>query len=307
MSNTWDYRFAFQIDGPPDVPEEFRRAYENVVESEGGPLFSLFTPAMEQGGALTSDGLPPKLILVFRDSLAVLSLETQSEHVSTFKWKIEDLLGYGLGNFLLSSWLALYPGNLPKDRLQIQFPPQALTYYQDLFRFLLCWSEGVTESTLGRRRDSCRSIAGLPPKFSAFLESYPELGEVSEFFIQPAIQLYKDRPGRWANLLLTAGPHRIIALSDRYREYPSEYGGELRFFPLSCVKSVDWTDLGAGYSAAIRVDVQGVSLASRFSWPVFSGLRPYGLRWTREVEFLLSKVKREQAYDDTAQPSAATG
>lgn len=293
MSNTWEYRFAFRINGAADVPPEFGLAYEQLEGSEGTPLFGLFTPAIEQPRRMTVHWLPPKLILVFQDSLVVFSLENRSNQISTFKRKRENVLGCGLGSFLLNTWLVLCPGDPPTEKLQIQFPSQASKHYHDLLRFLLRWCDGAPGFTLDRRLESYQPMPGLPPKFSAFLESYPELGGASEFFFQPATELHKDRNGGWANLLLAVNPQGIVSLSDQYHDHASEYGAEMTFFPLRAVKHADWIEPTAGSGARMGLNLQGASVSLRLSLPVFAGLKPYGLRWIQGVNSQLSETNRK--------------
>ncbi len=303
MSNTWEYRYAFRINGPTDVPPEFTYTHEQFVTSEGRPLFALFTPALERSGILTTHWLPPRLILAFRNFLAVLSLERRSNQVCTFKLKREDFLGCGFSNFLLNSWTSLYPGD-SSDRFQISFPSQAFRHHQELFHFLLSWSKEAPERLFECQPGPQQSIRGLPPKFSAVLEGYPELGEAFAFFFQPAMELHNRHEDAWANLLLAISPRGVVALSDQHHEHSSEYGLETTFFPLRCINRVNWIEPKAGNRAVIQTHLQGAECALRLRWPVFRDLRPYALRWISEVDRLLIGIKRHQNYTGA---SCATG
>ncbi len=102
MSNTWDYKFAFHVHELGHVPIEFRSMYGRLLRKCGPPIFALSSPAMEDPGFIHSHRLPPRLILLFSEALAVLSLDTRSDGVLSFELCRQDFLGYGLAEFLLN-------------------------------------------------------------------------------------------------------------------------------------------------------------------------------------------------------------
>ena len=283
MSNTWDYRFAFPVQEPGDVPSEFRSMYDRRLGECGSPVFGLFSPAMEDPGFILSHWLPPKLILLFPKSLSLLSLDTRSDQVLTFELSRNDFLGYGLAEFLLNCWFTLYPGPAADGGVQIRFPSRASQHYVELAHFLLDWSNGE-DAAIQSRRQSPQGIPGLPPKFSNFLEAHPEYGPALEFFFQPNTELRKRPEEEWAALLLLVTPSSIVALTDRYRGRCSPYGIEMTYLPIKRVTSVDWTESRDGPHAAIEVCLKGAKTQLRVSWPIRSGLKPYAVRWIQAVE-----------------------
>ncbi len=287
MSNTWDYRFAFRVERRDDVPIEFRGAYDRLLEAWGPPVFGLFSPAMEDPGFIVSRWHPPKLILVFSESLTVLSLDTRSDRVLPFELSCHDLLGFGVGEFLLNCWFTLYPGASPDSGLQIRFPSRASQHYLELACFLLDWLD-CEWGPNGNPKIPSVAISGLPPKFSSCLESHPEFGPVTEFFFQPAIELRKTRGEKWANLLLAITPKGIVALTDQYRRDCSPYGIEITYLPLAHVRSVDWFKSNNGPRAVVEIHLKGVNTGLCQTWPIFPGLNPYARRW---IEAVKSQVK----------------
>lgn len=311
MSNTWDYRFAFRIQGRNDVPSEFQRTYDRLLEAYGPPVFGLFTPAMEDREIILSRWLPPKVIVLFQESLAILSLETRSDHVITFELCRQDFLGFGLAEFLLNCWFNLYPGNPPDDKLLIRFPSPSANHFQQLAGFLQTWCVGVETIREGGARRS-RWTLGLPTKFSNFIENHPELQQASELFFQPAMKLRQEREGDWSNLLLLVGPKHIVALSDQYRGKSSQYGIEMTCLPLQRVSCINCVGSGNDHQAAIQTYLKGMKVQSRISWPVFSGLEPYALRWVeavnswRKVSVVdrTSQVLLDQRDQDNGEPNS---
>ena len=304
MSNTWDYRFAFRVEGRDDVPAEFRGTYDRLLGTCGSPLFALFSPAMEDPGFILSRWLPPKLILLFSESLVLLSLDIRSDQVLTFELGREDFLGYGFAEFLLNCWFTLYPGSAADGGIQIRFPSRASQHYVELARILLNWSDRE-DRALRNSLQSSRAIPGLPPKFSSFLEGHTEFGPASEFFFQPATELRKKREERWANVLLLITPDTIVALTDQRCGECSQYGIEMTYLPLRCVRSVNWIESHNGRQAAIGVCLKGAKAELRHTWPVFSGLKPYALRWVEAVESSVNAVGRE--YNSPEGPAERRG
>jgi hypothetical protein len=292
MSNTWDYRFAFRVERRDDVPIEFRGAYDRLVGTWGPPIFGLFSPAMEDPGFIFSRWLPPKLLLVFSESLALLSLDTRSDQVQIFELSRADFLGCSLGEFLLKCWFTLYPGPAADGGVQIRFPSRASQHYVELARIFLNWSDRE-DGTLRNPLRSSWPIPGLPPKFSNFLEGHTEFGPASEFFFQPATELRKKREQRWANVLLLITRDSIVALTDQHHRECSQYGIEMTYLPLRCLRSVDWADSHGGRQSAIKVCLKGAKTELRLSWLVYSDLKPYAVRWVEAVESSVKALRRE--------------
>jgi len=292
MSNTWDYRFAFRVQAPSDIPSEFRSMYDRLLETCGPPVFGLFSPAMEDPGFILSHWLPPKLILLFSESLAVLSLDSRSDQALTFELPREDFLGYRLAEFLLNCWFTLYGRPSGDEGIQIRFPSRAFQHFVEFARLLINWLERDGEAVQNQTQSS-RAIPGLPPKFSSFLEAHTEFGPASEFFFQPATELRKKRQGRWANVLLLITRDSIVALTDQHRGECSQYGIEMTYFPLRRVTSVEWIESADGREAEIRICLRGIKSESCHSWPVLSGLKPYALRWSKAAESSLIAMAKD--------------
>ena len=297
MSNTWDYRFAFPVERRHDVPGEFRGADDRLVGTCGLPMFGLFSPATEDPGFIFSHWLPPKLILIFSESLALLSLNPRSDQSQIFELSCLDLLCYSLGEFLLKCWFTLYPGTSADGGLQIRFPSRASPHYVELSRILLNWSERGGDAVENSLQAS-RAIPGLPPKFSSFLESHAGFGPVSELFFQPAPELRKERDERWANILLLMTRDSIVALTDQYRGECSQYGIEMTHLPLRRVRSAGWTEPHDGRQPAITVCLQGARTEQRLSWAAYSGLKPYARRWVDAVESAVKAFRREYSHPE---------
>jgi len=302
MSNTWEYRFAFHIETREDVPIEFRSAYERLLETHRSPIFSLFSPAMNDPVFIFSRWLPPRLIVLFSECLVVLSLDTRSDQVEKFECSRQELLGYGGAEFLLTCWFTLYPGPSRKEGMQIRFPSRASEKFETLARLLLDWLEGDGEDAApglspaiaalkgGAAPQPFLAIPGLPKKFSSFLDSHTEFGPASEFFFQPAMDHRGKGQRRWPNLLLVAASKGIVALTDERRGGTSEYGIEMTYLPLRRVRLVDWMEPSGGGPASIRLCVKGAKVEMLLSWPVFGGLKSYALRWSKGVESLVNAL-----------------
>lgn len=281
-TNTWYYRFAFRAEDQNDIPPEFRSLFQELVASRGRPAFGLFTPTIEDHAFLFSERIPPRLILIFEDCLVVLWLDSRSDQVPAFELARDDFLGFRFGAFLLNCWLNLYPGDSADGKFLIRFPSRAGEHFAELCRFLLGWCNAPTRSTPPPPQASCE-IAGLPAKFSSFLKAHPELGLTSEFFFQPAIEAVKKRQSSFANLLVAIVSKGIVVLGDRYRRGRSEYGIEMTYMPLSRVRSAEWVSSANGSDSTLRISLQGRKSHLDMSWPVFTGMQPYAVRWIDAV------------------------
>ena len=325
MSNTWDYRFAFHIETREDVPVEFRSAYDRLLETHSLPIFSMFSPAMNDPVFIFSRWLPPRLILLFSDSLLVLSLDTRSDRVQEFECSRQDLLAYGRSEFLLTCWFSLFPGPSGEEHMQIRFPSRASEKFEGLARLLLDWLEGDGEDVAagpvlaepaiaapshapggpgqvlkgGAAPQPSSAIPGLPKKFSSFLETHGEFGQASEFFFQPSMDHRGKGQRRWPNLLLATASKGIVVLTDERQGATSEYGLEMTYLPLRRVCLVDWMEPADSGAAAIRVCLKGGKVEMVLAWPVFAGLKSYALRWSRGVESLVAAL----ASDHDSPPS----
>jgi len=305
MSNTWDYRFAFHVETREDVPVEFRSTYDQLLETHRAPIFSLFSPAMNDPVFIFSRWLPPRLILLFSESLVVLSLDTRSDQVQAFECSRQELLGYGRAEFLLTCWFNLYPGPSGEEGMQIRFPSRASEKFESLARLLLDWLDIRGEDSVQafstttpatRNGDSPQpssALPGIPKKFSSFLEAHTEFGPPSDFFFQPAMDHRGKGHRRWPNLLLITASKGIVVLTDERQGATSEYGLEMTYLPFHRARLVDWMDPSGGGPASIRLCVKGAKVEMLLSWPVFSGLKAYALRWSRGVERLVNALASE--------------
>lgn len=295
MTNTWDYRFAFYIETTEDVPPEFKDSYKRLVELYGRPLFALFSPAVEEYRFLFVHWLPPRLILLFSELLAVLSLETTSDHIQTLEWSHEELLGYGQADFLLNCWFTFYPGLSGDEGVQIRFPARAFEKFTELARVLRNWlaCDGSATNLVQL------PLPGLPKKFLSFLETHSKLGQLLEFFFQPVMDQRGKGQRRWSNLLLVTSTNGIVVLADEYLGESSEYGIEMTHLPLQRVRLVDWTERQDGRPASIRVILKGTTGEYVLTWPVFLGLKPYALRWLRATESLVAAMERDPSALET--------
>lgn len=293
MSNTWEYRFAFRAEERGDVPPEFRTAYDRLVASNGRPSFGLFTPPIKERTFLASLWIPPKLVLVFRENITVLSLDSRSNQLYAFELSREDFLGFGLGEFLLNCWLTLYSGNSADGKIQVQFPSRAGQHYAELCRLLLNWTSPLLIPVRPQTHPSSE-IAGLPAKFASFLKTHPELAVGSQFFFQPAVEVGKKRRDSFCNLLLAITSNGIIALGDRYRGGRSELGIEMAYFPLACFRSAEWIEPDNCAAATLQLSLRGKNSQLKITWPVFAGLKPYALLWISEVNEIVEALGREK-------------
>lgn len=283
MSNTWDYRFAFRVEDRNEIPAEYRSEYERLGKTNGRLVYGLFTPSIKEHTFIISRWIPPRLILVFRERIAVLSLDSHSNQTHSFQVCRNDFLGFGIAEFLLNCWFKLCAGDETERHIEIRFPSRAVQHYWELIRFLLDWCKGNEEPSANRVQ-SLGFLNGLPAKFASFLDSHTEMGAISEFFFQPAIESHRRRGQSFANLLLLLTSRGIFALADQYRSGRSEYGIEMTYLPLSRLGAVEWTDPANVQSGAIDISMQGVTARSRTSWPVHSGLQSYALRWIQAVD-----------------------
>ena len=299
MSNTWDYQFAFVVRESADVPPEFRSAYERLVTSAGRPSFALFTPAVDQSHLLVSRWLPPRLILVCPEALALLSLETDSDRLVAFELSRQDFLGCGLAEFLLDCWFTLYPGEPSGNKVQIRFPSLAFEKYEHLVRFLQDWSVEANEVPLDQRHGA-GFLDGLPRTFSRSLEAHPEWGPVAEYLFQPILRFRRKGATNCSNLLLVATPRGVATLSDEYGADHSDYGVDVSFFPLARVSQPEWIESTDKDQAIVQVYLRGRSLEHRLSWRVFRGLKPYALRWIEALNHLLREHAPECLHPEQA-------
>ncbi len=293
MINAWDCRSVFRAETRDEVPPEFRNVYDRLVGASGPPAFGLFTPIVEERAFVISQWTPPRLILVFRESLALLSLDTRSDLVITYELRRDDFLGYGLAEFLLDRWFTIYHRDFPGGK-KIHFPSTEKYYYAELARFLVGWSrrEGHVAQYLSQ---TSLPIQGMPAKLVGWLESHPELGVVTEYFFQPAIEPRRPRQASFSNLLLITTSEGIVALREHFPHNPRKFGIEMTFLPRGCVKSADWIEPANHKHAVIEISIHGALARLRMPWRVFAGLRPYALRWIRAVNQAASPITIEES------------
>jgi hypothetical protein len=294
MSNTWEYRYAFRLQESQDVPAEFLCVYRNLTEKEGEPVLAFFSPALKEGHFLMSHLTPPRSWLVFRDSLALLSLDQKSDAVASFKLQREDLLGFGRREFLLDCCFSVYPGISEGEPLEVRFPSRAEEKYQDLAKVFVGWFDKQRPiAAWPGHSDTPDLLAGLPPKFAHLVEQHPEFGEVGEIFFQPRMVFGRSRGGEWPNFSLLLTSEAVVVLTDQYRERWCEYGVEFLYFPLARVKLAEWIEASHTERAAIRICLEGATRHTSICWNVFGGLKPYALRWLRAVESSIKSIERD--------------
>jgi hypothetical protein len=293
-SNTWEYRFAFRIRSEEDVPVEFRSTFRDLTRGGSDPALAFFSPALKEGHYLTSRWTPPRLWLVFPDSLAVLSLDLRSDAVSKFLLQQSDLLGFGHAEFLLNCWFSIFPGPDNGGPFEIRFPSRAEEKYQDLLRMLTGWCCKDNAGLRNRPSESRLSLAGLPPKFEYLLERYPETGPILEMFYQPRMIFGRRKAGEWPNVLFLLTPNLIIVLSDEYRGRWSEFGVRSLYFPLARLKLAEWVDGSAPDCGQIRIHLEGASRQTSVSWPFFRGLKPYARRLLEAIEVAQAVLLRNR-------------
>jgi hypothetical protein len=293
VSNTWDYRFAFRVEDGKEIPAEFRSAYERLAKTHGRPVYGLFTPPIRELTFIVSRWIPPRLILVFRESIAGLSLDSHSNQTHGFEVCRNDFLGFGIAEFLLNCWFKLRPGDETQKHIEIRFPSRVGRHYWELTRLLLDWCSGKEEAGNAVQRPN--PVAGVPAKFASFVDLHTELGAISEFFYQPAMESRTRRGQSFANLLLLLTSRGIFALADQYRGGRSEYGIEMTYLPSGRLRTVEWTEPANVQSGAIEISMHGVTSRSRASWPVHSGLQPYALRWIRAVDSAIEESAPKHA------------
>ena len=223
----------------------------------------------------------------------MLSLDSHSNQTCSFEACRNDFLGFGIAEFLLNCWFKLCAGDETQRHMEIRFPSRAVQHYWELTRLLLDWSNGNKEPS-GNEVQSFGPINGLPAKFASFLHAHAELGTISEFFFQPAMESHTRRGQSFANFLLLLTSRGIFALADQYRSGRSEYGIEMTHYPSSRLRTVEWTEPANVWSGAIEISMHGVTARSRASWPVHAGLQPYALRWIRAVDSAIKTPAPEQ-------------
>jgi len=300
LSNTWEYRFAFRIRSLEDAPLEFQSAFRDLTQREGDPVLAFFSPAVQDGHFLMSRWTPPRLWLVFRDSLALLSLDHKSDAVSLFQLRQEDFVGFGRAEFLLNCWFSVYPGTDDDAPIEVRFPSRAEEKYQDLAKVLIGWLEGEVQTGVQRGRPEQHvKLAGLPPKFARLIEQHPELGEVLEMFYQPRMVFGGRKGAEWSNLLLLLTSRAIVALTDQCRNRWSEYGFESLYFPFARVKLADWIETRSTDRGAIRICLGGINRHANVSWSVSGRLKPYALRWVWAVESNLRSRQQDRTHAGT--------
>ena len=293
MSNTWDYRFAFRLEGREDIPPEFRGPYDRLVRANGLPVFGLFTPSVEEHRLLVSRRLPPRVVLVFPQSFALLSLDTESNAVGIFELGREDFLGFGFAEFMLSCWFTLYHGHSQDRKTVVRLPSRAAEHYWELIRVLLDWCGGECEAVRNAPQFPM-DVSGFPSKFSSFGKTRPEFGTRSDFFFQPAMEPRGKRRGAFANLLLSLASKGIVVLSDQSHHHRSEAGLEMTFLPLVRVQSAGWIEPSQNGSALLRIDLHGKETNSQVTWNVFAGLRPYAFHWIRALNDVAKAARQKQ-------------
>jgi hypothetical protein len=294
MSNTWEYRYAFRVQAFEDVPPEFRNAYTNLAAREGDPVLSFFSPALQEGHVLMSRWTPPRLWVVFPNSLALLSLDQKSDAVTSFVLRREDFLGFGYREFLLNCCFSVYPGRSEGEPIEVRFPSRAEEKYQDLAKFFVGWARA--DRPIPAQPECAKKqnvLAGLPPKFAHLMEWHPEFGKVGEMFFQPHMVFGRRRSGEWPNLSLLLTSEAVVVLADQYRGRWSEYGVEYLYLPLTRVKLAEWVEAEGTDRGGIRVHLEGASRHTSVCWDVFMGLKPYALRWVWVVECTLQTDGRD--------------
>ncbi len=296
MSNTWEYRFAFRVEGGNDIPAEFRSTYERLGKANGRPVYSLFTPSVKEHAFIVSRWIPPKLILVFQESIAVLSLDLHSSQVHAFEQSRSDFLGFGLAEFLLNCWFTLYPGDPAQGPIEVRFPSRAIQHYWELSGLLLKWCN-EEEGASGMGLQSLNRLEGLPAKFASFLHSHPELGTIFEFFFQPAMEGRAREGQSFANLLLLMTSKGIFALGDQHHHKRSEYGIEMTYLAARRLRTAGWIEPANSQSGVIEVSMHGATTSSRLSWPAYKGLQPYASRWIQAVNRSIKASEQEHTLE----------
>jgi hypothetical protein len=305
MSNTWDYRFAFRLNGLEDIPEEFRSAYDRLVRANGLPVFGLFTPCTEEHVFVVSRRLPPRVIFVFPRSFVLLSLDTSSNAVNTFDLSRTDFLGYGFAEFMLNCWFTVYHGHSGDGKTVVRLPSRAGEHYWELNRFLLDWCGRASDANSGVVH-SLHKMPEFPAKFLNFMKTHPEYGKISEFFFQPAMDLRGKRHKPFANLLLSISTNGILVLNDQSHHHRSEAGLEMTFLPLDRVQSSGWIESSQDDRALLRIDLHGEGAHSQMSWHVLTGLKPYAFRWIRAVNDAAQGARQERLKLEKGSPKVTS-
>lgn len=300
MINAWNCKSVFCAITRDEVPTEFRIVYDRLKGASGPPSFGLFTPIVKERVFLTTHWDPPRLILLFRDSLALLSLDTRSDLVITNELSRDEFLGFGLTEFLLERWLTIYHRDFPKGK-KIRFPSTEKYYWTEISHFLARWSRRETQD-FPNLSEAELPIQGLPVKFTGWLESHSEFGVTTEYFFQPATEPHKLGQESFSNLLLVTTTRGIVALREHSPHNPRKFGIEMTFLPRARVKSADWIEPVSSKHAVIELSVQGALGRSRMAWSVFAGLRPYALRWIRTVNPAARPVTITAGLEATGDP-----
>jgi hypothetical protein len=292
VSHTWEYRFAFRLAEAKDVPGEFLGALEELISLYGPRLVGFFTPTMSHAGETVWSVIPPQLVVLFESSLALLSLELESNRVSSLVVSRGDLFGYGLASFLLDSWMTIYFAGRGLSSAKIRFPTQSAQESKEFTSLFHGWgfigpAEGADLSTAGL------SVLppGSPPQFGRFLADHPEFGQLTTSFLQSSGSSARGKRGARPNRLFVKTTNGLLVLSDQYMQSASRWGLEATYLANRCLRRVDWIDGFGGSEGVICACIKGKSGLVEVEWPVHIKYKLRAIRWTREVNAAIATGK----------------
>lgn len=293
--DTWSYKHAFRLKDLQDVPSEFLRPYQDTCLRYGKPTLAFFSPASEQCARGRVRRSLPRIVLVFSEALALLTLEKESRepchvHLPRAQW-----LGYGLAEFLLDCWFTVYPAAHRQFPLRLSFPSRALSFYTELAHAL--WQ---SHHDLDTHRDdsgiASRPLlpANLPLKLGRFLATRSEIGPLTNPFVQAAAARPQTGELVWPNLLMAVAPGKIVVLSDQFGRCFSAIGLEATFLFLDGIRRVKWREQVGSQLGAIEFELNNAAgRGRRLQWQVLRTIKPNANDWIAGVNRLLSRASEQ--------------
>lgn len=298
---TSEFRYAFPVKSPEDIPGDFQEEYQKSCGTHGIPLIAFFSPAIFWPTARSVVDAPAKVILLFTDALHMITV-TKSRGAVLLEVPRSRLLAYGIAEFVLDCWFTLYYGPDASATTIIPFPARAVGFYRGLSRRLWAWSSQNKEQCFVRPAPLGFFLSGrLPRKFSHFLQNHPEIRLRPQSFLQPALVMPRNHHPFWPNLLLGLTDDKLVVLCDQYDGYTSKGGLEATVLPLRTVKQITWTNRRILRQARIAIDVERDGRSLRFSWPTSPRSRTAAMNWIERANVSMSFASQQER--DLQRPS----
>lgn len=285
------YSYAFPIELPEDIPNEFREQYRKSCRIHGVPLMAFFSPGVSGSADHFVADAPSRIILLFVDAMHIITGKSESA-ITTLKIERSCLVAYRISEFLLDCWFTLHHSTDDFAPTMIPFPARAADFYRELARRLWTWLPHHAKQLCVQKEALALLSGRLPQKFSQFLQSHPELRLDSQSFFQGALFVSRSHRPFWPNLLLGLADDKLIALCDQYEGYPSKYGMQSTVLSLSAVENVTWVDRSILQDASIAIEVKRQGRSFPLSWPACPQLKPTAMNWIERTNSTLRFARR---------------